>query len=333
MINKAIFGKVKKAILTSLSKAEKSICKPFRITGKFIVKQRNFRIADFSLKRIYKNSEGHIIPLIGGVLALSIFHSINYLIYSNAVKDSNVVGGKAALASLIVFITLLFIAWIVIYQIKKANLRDDITNEVKRKLIKYYDPYNHIEDKEQREIWLKVYPLSSEVKYVLDKFIEYKKLKYNFSATEFTKMKENIIIEIKFHLEKHNAIPPDFESLMHEDMEDIFSDIEGKDQEIGDWIYIIKEGNRKNPKNLDSFKIDIEERNPPFVVFEHLNDKKGGKSKFYDVNTEHITHAEYIVNKVDKVDKVKLTIAQPKSPSKKITVSLREWLANRNDLR
>ena len=156
---------------------------------------------------------------------------------------------------------------------------------------------------------------------IFDRFIEHKKLTHTFNDDEIIAMKKNIIENINFYIKENNESPDNAEVLKHEDIDDIFATAG-----VSGWIYIVKEGSPNNPKNLPFFQVDIEERKPSFVIFENL-DTDEETDRFYDVNTEHIIHAEYIDTSVV------LTIDQPNSLPKKITVSLQEWLANRNDLR
>lgn len=332
MINKATFGKVKKAILTFLSKVIKLICKPFRLTGKFIVKQWNFYLADFSFKRIYRNSEGHIIPLLGGVLALSIFHSINYLIYSNAIKYSNVVGGKAVLSSLIVFMALLFVVWAAIYQIKKANLRDDAVKELEKMFIKHCNPYDYKRDLDKSEnianknFYYSFYFITS-LSEGLDKYIEYERLYHMFKSSEIKLIENKLIANIVADGEKKlDTLPLGvIEKLRKQDLLPIdFVKSSNRLFRKFQFLIVLKVGNPEHPHNSKFAKIDIKKRDSSFVIFESVPREK--QSNFYDINSQHITHAKY------KKDKVELTIANPNAKPYKITISLSDWLANRNDL-
>ena len=280
------------------------------------------------LKRIYRNSEGHIIPLLGGVFALSVFYSINALthIYVHSIDGDGSSENKVIIfLPLGVFIGILIFVWIVMYWIKKANLKDDVTKELAEIFIKHFSPYEFSgDDKNTKEknfharIWLDG---NRRIKKLIDEYIVHNKLNFTFSSDEISdeidkKMRKNIISSIDSKLQ---TIPKEFlEKITDMDLDYIASINKNYNANI---LIIIKEGTSDNPKNSDLFEINIEQKDLPFVVFA----QKGNK-KFFDINTRYITHAEY------KANEVTLTIAQPNAKPKKITISLSEWMANRNNL-
>ena len=326
----------------------KSMGKFLRSAKELFFKKWNFYVGDFSFKRIYRNSEGHIIPLLGGVLALAIFYSINTLMYTHVTENKKTINTlmythatenndnrQIVLRSLIFFIGMLLIAWFVIYQIKKSNLRDDTRKALEEMLIKHYAPYIHTRNSgkiENQDFYYLVYFNASMVSGSLKKYIAYKMTKSLFNPFEIKHIKEKAIKNIGFVIEKQMRKTPTTVKLRFQRQNGIrfYQMIENNKKYDYNILTVLKEGSRSNPKNLVAFRVDIEKNKPPFVVFENLKPKKR-EQQFWDINARQISYVEY------RNDTVELTIIQPNaSPStspRKITVSLSEWLANRNDLR
>ena len=300
---------------------------------KWFSKKWNFFTGDFSLKRIYRNSEGHIIPLLGGVLALAVFYSINAWLFTHTTENNENRG--IALWSLGIFIVFLLVAWFVIYQLKKTNLRNDVASELARIFIRHFSPYPHLDMSRPTRTEIKGMEIENRNFYVvinfglkvenqIKRYLAYKNLNFVFNKEERysinSEVKKNIINSIyeklneillgdKIEIEK--KIPLTFKNIIHFNERGYF--------------FFVKEGNPENPKNSKFFEIDIEEKNPSFVIFENLKPKI--KNKFFDVNTQKIIQAQY------KEGKVTLTIAQSNTAAtQEITVSLSEWLTNRNNL-
>ncbi len=296
------------------------------------------------LKRIYRNSEGHIIPLLGGVLALSIFYSINAWlhVYRAAIGISpsataqienggNSVNKVIVFLPLGIFIVFLFCVWGIIYQLKKANLRDDTVKALEEMLIKHYEPYIHSRESgeiKNKNFYYSVYFNASRVSDSLEKYMIYTKIKSLFNKNEIKTMKEKTIKNIGFFIEREMRKTPFGVELQFREQNGIrfYQVIKNNQAQNYNFLMILKEGDKNNPKNLTAFRVDIEKNKPPFVVLENLKPKKG-EQRFLDVNARQISYVEY------QKDKVKLIIIQPNVSPRKIIVSLSEWLANRNDLR
>ena len=286
---------------------------------KWFSKKWNFFIGDFSLKRIYRNSEGHIIPLLGGVLALAVFHSINASLSTRAT-------GSNIIYAIFIFMSFLLVVWVIIYQLKKANLRSDVAAELAKIFIRHFSPYEYSDGDEnasEKNLYIRVwFGENKRLKKMMNEYITHNKLNFIFSNDEiqykiYEKMKEGIVSSV---VSKLQTIPKEFaDKSINLGLDYAISLNEKYNANI---LIMIKEGVPDSPKNSDLLEINIEEKDLSFVIFA----KKGNK-KFFDINTRHITHAEY------KQNEVTLTIAQSNAKPKRITVSLSEWMANRNSLR
>ena len=312
---------------------------------RWFFKKWNFYMGDFSFKRIYRNSEGHIIPLLGGVIALSVFYSINACMhmYLHSMEGSGSSENKTTIIlPLGLFTIILIVVGIIIYQLKKANLRDSIAKNLAEIFIKHVSPYSHadlreVPGKEIKEMKIQnrsfhmLFRLDFNAENLIEKYIACNNLDYIFNKNEIkseinNKTKENITNAIN---KKLNEIPEKEKEEIERKIDLNFKSIIKVNKELS-VFFLVKEGNLENPKNSRFFEIDVEKNNPPFVVFENLDSKD--KNKFFDVNTKQIIQAQY------QGGEVILTIAQSHatatSPSpQKIKVSLSEWLANRNNLR
>ncbi len=322
-MNKIKISKIREWFLSAWPNAKSRIHKPLLSVKKYFSEKWNLYLAEPSFKRIYRNSEGFIFPFFGGVVISLLFQSI-YLWRA----DKNTI----LVCILLFFIAFLGAVILIVYQIKKANLRDNAIKELETMFIKHCNPYDYIKDPDElKNIKKKNFYYSfyfyTNLNETLDRYIENKYLYHSFNPLEIALIRKEVITNLIRHVEeKLNSLPIEIQNNL--DKLEIFpirlAKAFNNSLMTFNALIILKIGNDKHPHNSRFAKIDIKNRDSSFTIFESLNNKK--ENNFCDINSQHVTHAEY------KKDTVILTIAQPNATPYKITVSLSEWLANRNDL-
>ncbi len=277
------------------------------------------------VKRIYRNSEGFVIPLLGGAATLLTFQAVSLF------RSASTTEGKTNIIDAwFIFIIIEIIVGIIFYSIKKANLRDDTEKSLEEMLKKHYAPYIYAKEEgkvENKSFYSWTYLNASRVSDSLRKYVTHKNLIFFFNNNEIEIMKKRTIKNLGVFIESNmKKMPPEVNAKFKKNSAIGISEmIDNNLSQNYNFLMILKEGGRNNPKNLNHFKVDIKETKPSFVVFEDLKSRKD-KTRFLDINIRQIACVDY------EGDMVKLTIIQPNASPRTIFISLSEWLVNRNDL-